>query len=169
VISGGKPLYGASGVAGNLGGHVLAELDGPQCVCGLRGCVEACVGTWALPAIARASVLFPTSALAHEAVIDYRTVFRLAKAGDQLASELRDKALKYWALLLINLTQAYDPQAIILGGGIMAGKADILPALTGLLQNQLHKMQHKPNLLAASLGDDAALAGLDFLCRNPSL
>jgi glucokinase len=43
--------------------------------------------------------------------------------------DLRDRALSGWAALLVNLIHSYDPERIVIGGGIMKGGDAILPVL----------------------------------------
>ena len=160
VISDGALLHGHLGSIGNLGGHIIVEPSGRPCICGMSGCFETQVATWALPEITRSSPGYATSQLASCPVIDYRQVFQLAKADDSLALELRNNAFHYWGLLLTNLITCYDPEAIILGGGIMAGKDDILPTLRQTLHEQLNTFHQNVRLLPATLGDNAALTGL---------
>lgn len=159
VISEGRPLYGKHGVAGNLCGHNTMHVGGRQCICGLRGCVEAHAATWALPGIAKESPLFPESSLSRVEVIDYRAVAMESEAGDALAIHLRDQAFEYWATLVMNMIYQYDPECVVLGGGIMAGKDIILPAIQSRLDDRLPALHQQTRICAAELGDAAALAG----------
>ncbi len=159
VICEGRPLFGTHGVAGNLCGHNTVSMDGRECICGLRGCVEAHAATWALPGIARESELFADSSLSSAEVIDYRTVFAEAAQNDQLACELRDNAIDCWSTLVMNLIYQYDPECVVLGGGIMAGKDVILPAIRSRLDKRMPELHRDTKILAAELGDAAALAG----------
>lgn len=159
VICEGRPLFGMNGVASNLCGHNTMHVDGRECICGLRGCAEAHVATWALPGIARESELFPESALSQVEVIDYRTVLTEAAAGDRLAIHLRDQAITYWTTLVMNMIYQYDPGRVVIGGGIMAGKETILPAIQAKLAERLPALHQSVDVRAAELGDAAALAG----------
>lgn len=128
VILNGVPLRGQHFQAGVLGGHFIVTPDGAPCPCGARGCTETEVGSWALPAIAREDPRFEGSALARERQVDYQAVFRLA-AADALAACLQARALRYWSATVTTLIHAYDPERIIVGGGILASRDSILPAL----------------------------------------
>lgn len=158
VIADGRPLYGAGGYAGNLGGHLHVPASERPCVCGGRGCIEAEVATWALPGIATKSPLFSASALAHADKIDYLAVFTLAESGDPLAVELRDRAISCWALMIQEMAMLYDPEVTVIGGGIMAGADSILPRLEATLGGRLR-------VAPAELGDAAALAGCGEIAR----
>jgi glucokinase len=163
AIIDGHPLSGRSGLAGNLGGHNIIQVDGRPCPCGLHGCVETLVATWALPAIAKQSPLFTKSSLATVPRIDYLAVFTHAQSGDPLAKELQDRALAVWAAMIINLTLQFDPARIIVGGGIMASKDTILPTLHKLVNQQIAKEHQDIPITAAELGNAAALAGCEQL------
>jgi glucokinase len=168
VISQGRPLYGGTGLAGNLGGHSIIHSGGRLCPCGLRGCAEAHVGSWALPALARESVLFADSSLASADIIDYRLVFEHARRGDALAKELKANAIHDWTVVLVNLIHSFDPERIVIGGGIMAGKDEILPLLEDSLRHMLPESRGI-TLHATTLGDAAALLGCESLWTQSSL
>lgn len=160
VVLDGKPIHGFSGMAGNLGGHSITHRGGEKCWCGSRGCLEAQVASWALEDLARKEPRFSGSALSQADKIDYRSVFTLAELGDALAVQLRDKALDTWAAALINGLHAFDPQRIIVGGGIMASADAILPALQQILDQQAIQVAEPVQIVAAVLGDGAALVGV---------
>ncbi len=163
AIVDGRPLSGAGGFAGNLGGHLRIPGANRPCICGLRGCVEAEAATWALPEIARESPLFADSPLSTAERIDYLAVFELAAAGDTLSIEMRDRAIEAWAFTISEMARLYDPQLTVLGGGIMAGAETILPRLRDQLGEGFP-------IAAAELGDAAALAGAgDLTIVSPSM
>jgi glucokinase len=166
VICEGAPLRGRSGMAGNLGGHSVTHLGGATCPCGVHGCLEAQVASWALPGLARRHPDFSTNPLAHEPVIDYRAVFRHADAGNLLARELRDRALEGWGALLINLIHGYDPERIVIGGGIMKQLDVILPALQAIVNRQATQPGGTVEIVPAGLGDFAALLGAPWLWEH---
>lgn len=166
VICDGQPLRGSNGVAGNLGGHCVTHAGGRKCVCGLRGCAEAHVATWALPALARESPWFGESRLSDGGVIDYAAVFRHAAGGDRLALELQERALDEWEVVLTNLVQQYDPDRVVLGGGIMAADKEILTPLQKRLDDYGASREIRVELRRAELGDAAALAGCAWLWES---
>ena len=165
VISEGRALYGRGGMAGNLGGHTVVEAGGRPCGCGQQGCAEAQVATWALPAMAKESPEFPTSALSRCERIDYRSVFREAAGGDPLAAGLKARAIRYWTVLLANLIHQFDPERIVLGGGIMAAKDELLPLLEASLRRHLPDSQ-AVELLATTLDESAALLGGEAIWKT---
>ena len=160
VVLEGKPIHGFSGMAGNMGGHSITHRDGEECWCGSRGCLEAQVASWALEGIAKKDTEYSESKLASEEKVDYRAVFELAEEGDSLAVRLRDRAIDTWAAALLNGVHFFDPQRIIIGGGIMASADVILPALQKILDRQAIQVASPVQVVAAELGDGAALLGV---------
>ena len=162
----GVPLRGQHGQAGCLGGHVTVNIDGARCVCGNIGCVESEASTWALAKLARADVAFDTSALAREEVLDYRAVYSHAAVGDTLAVKLRDRAIRVWSAAAVTLVHAYDPELIVLGGGIMKTPEPIVSQMQAYVSEHAWVGWGKPRVAAGELGDSAALLGLDYFARR---
>ena len=162
----GVPLRGQHGQAGCLGGHVTVNIDGARCVCGNIGCVESEASTWALAKLARASADFAASALAGEELLDYRAVFSHAAAGDALATKMRDRAIRVWSAAAVTLVHAYDPELIVLGGGIMKTPEPIVSQMQAYVNEHAWVGWGKPRVAAGELGDSAALLGLDYFARR---
>ncbi|KAB2653888.1 MAG: ROK family protein [Verrucomicrobia bacterium] len=163
AIIDGVPLRGQHGQAGCLGGHWVLNVDGDDCPCGNRGCAETEASTWALPGRARAHPDFPSSRLARAGTLDYAAVFRAAAAGDAMAIELRDRAIRVWAATVVSLIHAYDPECVVIGGGIMRSGAILLPRLRRRVARLAWTPWGKPKVRASALGNDAALLGVAAL------
>lgn len=166
VLLRGRPLRGRHHQAGVLGGHFIVRPGGRACSCPAHGCVEAETGSWALPAIAAEQPDFADSALARAPRIDYEAVFRLAEDGDACALRLRDRALHYWGAAAISLVHAYDPERLVVGGGVMGSAESILPALQAALDEEAWTPSARVTVHAAELGDDAALLGMAALATE---
>lgn len=170
VLLGRKVYRGINGIAGEIG-HAVVDPDGPLCKCGTRGCFEAVASG---PAIAnRAKELassYPGSLLAtiHRGNLDSLNavqVFESARQGDGCALEILDQVGGYIAFTLQFLILAYDPQAIILGGGVsLAGDLFLEPILKHL-RNQakdswlLAKALHPGLIRLAALGEQSGIIG----------
>jgi glucokinase len=68
-----------------------------------------------------------------------------------------------WSALVVNLIHAYDPEVVILGGGIMSGAEVILPAVRRYVERHAHTPWGKVQVVASELGDQAALAAAEWL------
>ena len=162
----GKLLKGVHGQAGVLGGHFSTNRDGARCTCGNIGCAEAEASTSVLARIAAKHPEFATSALRQRDKIDYSAVFDLARQGDPCALALKTESIAVWAQMIVNLIHAYDPEKIILGGGVMAGAADFFDALKAAIFAHAHMPWGRVDVVAGSLGSSAALLGLDAFARQ---
>ena len=162
----GRLVTGVHGQAGVLGGHFSTNRKGARCTCGNVGCAEAEASTSVLARIAAQHPEFGTSMLRTRNPIDYSAVFELARQGDSCALALRSHGIEVWAQMIVNLIHAYDPERVILGGGIMAGAADFLEDLTAIVLSRAHTPWGRVEVVAGALGPSAALLGLDALARQ---
>jgi glucokinase len=164
VLIEGKLLRGAHFLAGNLGGHMAVNLNGAPCNCGYFGCLETEASTWALPEKAGKHPQFGVSSLAKVARIEFETLFQEAEKGDALAAQLVEDCLKAWGVGVVNMVHAYDPELIIIGGGIMKQKDIILP----YLQDMADRYAWAPaagsvKIVSAAQVEYAGLLGMDYL------
>jgi len=169
VLIGGELLIGKHFQAGNLGGHFVVNHKGTVCTCGNVGCVEAEASTWRLPSLLKEHPEFSESAIKNEEVLDFRALFHHAAMNDRVAKEVLEHCLSAWAAGIINMIHAFDPEMIILSGGIMKSSGVILPAL----QEKVNQLAWTPwgevKLVEAKYPDSAALYGADYLVRSSIL
>lgn len=166
ALIGGKILKGRHGQAGCLCGHFTVKYGGRPCSCGNIGCAEAEASTAFLRDIAATFPGFPESSLARVPVLDYQAVFSAAEQKDACALSLQNHSLQVWGSLAVNLIHAYDPEVVVLGGGLMQSGQVILPAITGYVQRHAHTPWGRVTVRSASLGDDAALLGCAAAIRE---
>jgi glucokinase len=168
VLSGGRLLRGAHNRAGALAGHSTIAYEKSAGRCGNVGCAEDLASTATLAQLAGTQPGYRGSKLADCAKIDYELIFALAAGGDACAESLLRQSLRVWSVLVQNAVIAYDPEMVVLGGGVMRGHDVILPAI------RQHLRQHMPGLpleipvVASALGDDAALLGCAMLAGQIS-
>lgn len=123
----GKLLRGVHFQAGILGGHFSIQYNGRPCNCGNIGCVEAYGSTWCLDAMVKESPAYGSSLLSRTASIDMAAVFDAAAKGDTLAVQTRQVCLDSWSAGIISLIHAYDPEVVVVGGGVMNRSDEVLP------------------------------------------
>jgi len=155
----GQLLRGKHAQAGCLGGHLPAKVGGRVCTCGAVGCMEAEASGWALPLMAKEWNGFRESELARRERIDFRAVFELAQAGDRVATEVRDYCLQVWATASVGLIHAYDPEIIVIGGGVMRSAGMIVPYIQKFVHDHAWTPWGKVRIVAAELGNNAGLFG----------
>ncbi len=162
----GHLLRGKHGQAAVLGGHTTVRYGGRDCSCGNIGCAEAEASTAFLREVAAELPEWESSSLAKLEALNYAAVFEHAKAGDACARTLREHSLRVWSTLAVNLIHAYDPEVVILGGGIMASAEVILPAVRDYVNRHAHTPWGKVQVVAGTLGDNAALVAGEWLLRE---
>jgi glucokinase len=108
IILRGRMHRGHRGVAGEIG-HFPLLPDGPECECGLRGCLEALASG---SAIARQWPNATADAGSAEVLI------RQANAGDATATAALDPIADYLAKAIYLLAVTYDVDCVVIGGGV---------------------------------------------------
>lgn len=159
VVIEGRLLRGVHHQAGCLGGHLVADYRGRQCSCGNRGCVEASASSFFLDEIVRDNKRVSTDFYNNNKPFDFKKIFMLSREGDPDAEIIRNECMDVWAAGIVNLIHAYDPERILLGGGIMRSADLIIP----YLQNRVNELAWTPwgrvEIVASALMDNAAILG----------
>jgi glucokinase len=159
AMIGGRLLRGKHFQAGVLGGHLVAAFDGRSCTCGGVGCIGAEASTWSLPDVCRATPDFEASALAPAPSLDFETLFAQAAAGDRVATDVRDRCLRVWAAGAVAMVHAWDPDVLVIGGGVMRNAAAVHAAIETHVHRHAWTPWGKVAVRTAALGDRAALLG----------
>lgn len=165
VILDGRPLRGATGQAGSLGGHLTIESTHPKpCVCPNLGCAESLGSTWAMRRDVASSASTGDQSWT-EQVNDwgYREIFDRADLGDRMAMTLRDRSLKTWSILAVNLVHAYNPQRIILAGGLLPRAEIIIKAIGCQIAAHAWTIGDGPEIVPAQLAAKAPLLGMTVI------
>jgi glucokinase len=163
----GKLLRGKHSQAGCLGGHLPVLFTGRACICGAVGCAEAEAAGWSLPLVAREWKGMASSVLAGRDPLNFQQLFGAADEGDAIACEIRDRCLEIWGVAALSLVHAYDPEILVVGGGVMQSAHAILPAIQKYLDEHAWTDWGKVQVKAAKLGNNAALLGaIPLLIEN---
>jgi glucokinase len=155
----GKLLRGKHAQAGCLGGHIPAVFNGRPCVCGAIGCAEAEASGWSLPLIAKDWPGAADSTLSRYSNIGFKELFEEAARGDKVAVAILDRCLNVWAATAVGLAHAYDPEIILIGGGVMKSAGVIIPYIESYVHKHAWTPWGKVQIRAAELGNNAALIG----------
>jgi glucokinase len=159
IIVDGVLLHGSCGYGAEMG-HVVVNSEGERCGCGARGCLE-------------------TEAAAGPIVRNYRQltgasepltaedVANRAKKGDAAARKSYDRAAYYLGIGLGSAINTFNPQKILLGGGIMASGKLILPMTRAEAKRRSYAASYACcSIEKASLGNDAGLIGAASWARD---
>lgn len=165
VIIDGNVLYGQHYQAGALGGHFVIDYKGRSCTCGNKGCVEAMASSFFLPVIIREHPQLSDSFKQLADKIDFKKIFGLAAMGDKDALLLRNECMDIWSAAIVTYIHAYDPEVVVLGGGIMNSADVIIPYIKERVDRYAWSPSFKVGIVPAQLSENAALHGLRF-CLN---
>jgi predicted NBD/HSP70 family sugar kinase len=159
IITGGNPLPGHDGLAGEVG-HMMLDASGPTCHCGGRGCAETYIGEQALLRLSgRAGC--PT----RESVAE---VFAAARAGEPLARNGVRAVAVSLGRTVASLLNLLNPQAVIMGGSL----SGILELARCEIEAEMERgamaaSRRGVELCCAALGDDSSLQGAADLAFRP--
>jgi glucokinase len=173
LVLGGRLWSGTHGAAGEIG-HMVVDEGGELCPCGRRGCAEAYAGRNAMERLARAAAAAgrPTELLA----IQQRQgrprmtsgVFKTAlDAGDPLAHELIERAVRALATAIASAVNLVDVEAVLIGGGLgdKLGEPFVRRIETAMIPH-LFLRPSPLRVLPGALGDYAGAMGAALLVAD---
>lgn len=170
ILIAGAIHRGATGIAGEIG-HTTIDPSGPQCRCGLHGCLEAFVGTASLLARAEERLVLmperPAWALPRATV---RELIRSAHEGDPTARSLIESAGTWLGIAIANLLNLVNPGRVVLGGRLTeAGSLLVDPLVAALERRALWTSVAGSSVVISTLGDDAVALGAATLVLQRAL
>lgn len=118
VVIDGKILSGVSGCAMEIG-HITVEKNGLPCHCGRNGCLEAYVSSYGLERI---------YFIHAEKKVSSFDIVNLAKNNDHHALKSFEIFTDYLAIGIMNITHIFNPDKILLAGGIIEHYPNIVEA-----------------------------------------
>ena len=149
LVTNGMVHRGRNGFAGEFG-HMVVDPDGPPCPCGRRGCWERFASGSGLAMLAqRAAERGQLDAVVERAGGDARDVrgehvHAAASDGDPDALAVVDDFSRWVALGLANLTNAFDPELFVLGGGLALGAELYLGPVAEWFARLLYQPELRP-------------------------
>jgi glucokinase len=170
LVANGAVQRGMNGFAGEFG-HMVVDPDGPRCPCGRRGCWERYASGSGLAMLAReAATGRRLSRVVEHAGGDPQAVRgehvqAAARDGDPEALAVIDEFARWVALGLSNLTNAFDPEMFVLGGGLAAGADLYLDPIVKWYSELLYQphLRPLPRVAFAHFGPLAGAVGAALL------
>ena len=157
-------FLGGQGYAAEIG-HMVIDPDGPRCACGNMGCLEAfasgsAIARMALEELSRGKVSIITS-LAEDDLsrVTAEMVARAAQSGDPLAEEIMDRAGTSLGIGVVNLLHLFDPELVIIGGGVSRAGELILRPVRRVIAERAMSGFKGAKVVTSALGDDSGLLG----------
>lgn len=161
---GGNIVRGHNWAAGHFG-YMSINRDGPRHVCGNTGVIEEYASQSGIlrqvrHAATSGEVSPLTTIVASELEPGLRELFQAAAACDPLACRLVEQLTSNIGLLVANLIYAFDPEIVLIGGGIVACRLDIVEAIKRETSGRLDYLERgATRILPMSLGDAGGILG----------
>ena len=154
VIVEGKLIEGSSGVAGELS-HVRVDYskDAIKCKCGNVGCLETVAGGRGIANIYNR--MYHTNTMKGAA-----EVIKLAKAHDKKALIALTKSLDYLSMIISIIMLVYEPEVVLIGGGVSNEGTFITNIITKCLKPKVYITNKFPKILIAKLKNKAGMYGV---------
>ena len=172
VIIDGK-IYSGFNYAGAELGHTVIEYNGRQCSCGRKGCFEAYASATALVSMTKEKLAACKDTLMWEMCgndinkADARIAFAAMKKGDRAGKEVVDMYISYLACGITNMINIFQPEVLLIGGGVCNEKDYLLKPLTEIVNADQYTRNQavKTEIKIAALGNDAGIVGAAALGR----
>jgi len=171
LVIDGKLFKGANGIGAEFG-HMCVVPNGLLCGCGAKGCIEQYASGGALIRYANEALLANPDKSEEvlsfgEGKLSGTALTKAAKAGNELALAAFSKQADWLGLACASYSLIIDPQAIIIGGGVVdAGELFLTPVRAAMRKYMPFAESHvPPKIIAAKFGNDAGLIGAADLVR----
>lgn len=165
IIINRKIYHGMNDGAGEAG-HMIIEPDGPLCGCGKYGCLEALASGTAIGRMGQAVVNLGHSQIMEQLSngnlnkIDAHLVARAAYKGDKYARNIYKKAGYYLGIGFANLVSLFNPEMLVLGGGVMKAEELFMDSMrTSLEERAIPSSLKNMKICRAELGSDTGVKG----------
>jgi glucokinase len=159
LVLGGQMYRGTSGYAGELG-HTVVEQGGRPCACGSQGCLETRVSATGIMLTARDRNVDPS-------VTSAEVLYDMAINGDATARSIFEDTGRYLGIACSNLMNLLNPEAIVVGGGVMASGDLLLNAARAESQRRAFPSSARDcPIVQSQLWPDSGTIGAAMLARD---
>ncbi|MBU3144821.1 ROK family protein [Clostridium sp. CF012] len=166
IYKNGNIDHGFRGVSAEFG-HMSINFNGEQCSCGNKGCFERYASVSSLirhfkEALAKGEKSMVVDMAENDLHnINGEIIFKAQALGDKLATKIVNEYNKAIATGIVSLVHIFNPEAVIIGGGITAlGDEFINPIKKDILSRLMPVFSEKLTIRGAELGDFAAICGI---------
>ncbi len=170
----GKPVYGASGYAGELS-HIPLFNNEKICFCGKKGCLETEASGFAL--IQKITELMKAGSnsilkkiLSKKGFLEIEDILYAVEKGDNLTLHTISSVAETLGRGLAITINIFNPELIIIGGSLSAiGEPLLLPLKTSIIQHSLNLVNNDTKVVVSTLHYKAGLLGCCLLVRDKVL
>ncbi|MFI6677041.1 ROK family protein [Kribbella sp. NPDC050470] len=174
LVTNGDVYRGSSSNVGEIG-HMVLDVNGPQCWCGGQGCLESLAAPAAVVKRAEQdpSLVNDLALRGRRTALrsDFAKIARLAAAGDPRCVQLIEESATYLAKALLSITNLLDLDQIILAGPGFSEAGDIYVRVAATEINRLSfvRAMHPTRVELSKLGPSAAALGAASLVLHSQL
>lgn len=165
IIINGKLYHGNHFISGELG-HMVIDIDGPQCTCGNYGCLQTFASGPAIVERAKKELRLGHSSMLSELTDDNledvtgEIIHKAALQGDQLSKSVLAQAGRYLGVGITNLIHIINPARIIIGGGVSTAGNFVLDSVLETISHRALTQQAKQTeIMISKFGADATVMG----------
>ncbi|MGC8648647.1 MAG: ROK family protein [Candidatus Micrarchaeia archaeon] len=141
-----KLYKGYNGFAGEFG-HMVIEKNGPKCGCGRKGCLEALASGKAIAKYFTSNNLLNRKL--HKSKIESKDIFNAWKNNEDYAKPIVEKAAENLSIGIANIVNIFDPEAIIIGGGITKNNAQFIELIKARVLDELANYKRDIKIIRA--------------------
>jgi glucokinase len=166
VIIEGELLRGSDGMGAELG-HMAIQMDGPRCNCGSYGCLEMYASATGILRMLREAIEQTPSGPLYQipaSEVTTQIIYENAKAGDALSLQVLESAGAALGVGLASYVNIFNPEIIIIGGGVAAAWDILMPhALRTMQQRAFKAPAARVKVVRAEKEDDAGIHGSAYI------
>lgn len=143
-------------------GHTTINFNGPKCFCGNYGCLEQYVGIKPLMRLTELKMEIFPSKLKKMWPLTPEKVNSAAKKGDKLAVSVLKETGTHLGIGLANIINSFNPEAIVLGGGLSNSSIMIKTAVKEM-KKRVFKRAKNTKILKAKFGNKSGMIGAGLI------
>lgn len=158
-------------------GHMVIVADGEKCGCGRKGCWEVYASATALIRMTKKALIENPNSIMNKLVngdltkVDAKTAFDAKRLGDKVGAQVVSNYIKYVAEGLVNIINIFQPEIIVIGGGVCKEGEYLLEPLNEMVGDMTFSGKYLPHtkIKAAQLGNDAGIVGAALLGKESKI
>jgi len=173
IILDGKLYSGFNHTAGEIG-HMVLEVGGPKCNCGNKGCFEALASRTAIFHKITSAVKNGQKTLLLDMLdgdlSDLRSgdLRKAIRKGDKFVEKVIEEAAEYVGIGVANLINVFNPEVVVLGGGVIGALEDEMMAIIieTAKDYAMSGTTKGLEIVASKAADDACIIGAAVLAKK---
>ena len=166
IVTASKILLGKKGFAGEIG-HMTVNAYGEVCSCENKGCLEYYGSMSALVRNVKKRIENGEISGMDIASVNGKIIFDEVKKGNEAVKACVDEWLGYIIAGIVGLVHIFNPETVILGGGVSAQKELFVDRIRDeVLKRVMESFAKGLKIEAAELGNGAGLIGAVYYLMN---